>query len=276
MATSAAQTQYRQEYIAGFERGVSLLRKTTTTEAEIHGTSCVFLVADSGSASAVTRGTNGRIPTRSDSLTQKTATLVEWHDIPEATRFNIYTSQGDRRKIMQMSSLKVMNRKIDDDIIDILETATQDTGTAVPADLKLVTYARTILGNNNVPLDGQVSAVITPAFEGYLHAVKEFANADYVNNKPFTSALRTFQWMGINFIVHSGLPGAGTNAEKCFMYHKDAVGHACDIENLRVEIGYDAKQDYSWARTSAFMGSVLLQNAGVVIMNHDGSDFAAQ
>lgn len=276
MSTTAAQTQYRQEFIAGFERGESLLRKTVTTEAEIHGTSCVFLVADSGSASAVTRGLNGRIPTRSDSLTQKTATLVEWHDIPEATRFNIYTSQGDRRKIMQMSSLKVMNRKIDDDIITELETATQDTGTAVPADLKLVTYARTILGNNNVPLDGNVSAIITPAFEGYLHAVKEFASADYVNNKPFSSALRTFTWMGINFIVHSGLPSAGTNAEKCFMYHKDAIGHACDIENLSVEIGYDKKQDYSWARTTAFMGSKILQNSGIVIMNHDGSDFAAQ
>lgn len=276
MPTNAAQTLYRQEYIAGFERGVSLLRKTVTVEGEVHGTSFVFLVADSGSAGAVTRGLNGRIPTRSDSLTQTTATLTEWHDIPEATRYNIYTGQGDRRKIMQMSSMKVMNRKIDDLIIDTLETGTQDTGTAVKADLKLVTYAKTILGNNNVPLDGQITALITPAFHGYLHAVKEFGNADYVNNKPFTNALQTFTWMGINFIVHSGLPGAGTAAEKCFMYHKDAVGHACDIENLKVEVGYDAKQDYSWARTSAFMGTALLQNTGLIIMNHDGSEFAAQ
>ena len=276
MATTAAQTRYRAEYIAGFEQGAHQIRKTATVEADIKGTSCVFLVADSGSASAVTRGLNGRIPTRPDALAQCTATLTEWHDIPERTDFNIYTSQGDGRRIMQMTSLKVMQRKIADDIITELNTATQDTGTAVTADLKLTLYAKTILGVNKVPFDGNISALITPAYQAYLMGVKEFANADYVNNKPFSGHLESFSWMGINFIVYPELPGVGTNAEKCFMYHKDAIGHACDVENLRVEIGYDEKQAYSWARTSAYMGSKILQNSGIVVINHDGSEFAAQ
>ncbi|TIP69631.1 MAG: hypothetical protein E5X58_47675, partial [Mesorhizobium sp.] len=66
-------------------------------------------------------------------------------------------------------------------------------------------------------------------------------------------------------------PGVGTSAEKCFLYHRSAIGHAADTENLESLVGYDEEQGYSWARASAFMGSKLLQNSGVVVINHDGS-----
>ena len=79
MAESAPQIQYRQELVATFEEGMSWLRQTTVTEAVIKGNQATFLVAGSGGASAVTRGINGLIPARADSLTQSTATLVEWH-----------------------------------------------------------------------------------------------------------------------------------------------------------------------------------------------------
>jgi len=79
MAASAFQNQYRQEFVKGFEVHVSLLRDAVTTEAVIKGNTAIFLVADSGSATAVTRGINGMIPARADNLTQNTATLAEWH-----------------------------------------------------------------------------------------------------------------------------------------------------------------------------------------------------
>ena len=75
MSSTAFQTQYREEYIAGFEQRQSLVRSTVTTDANINGNQAVFLVADSGSAQAVTRGENGLIPARSDSLTQNTAAI---------------------------------------------------------------------------------------------------------------------------------------------------------------------------------------------------------
>ena len=54
MADTAFQTQYRDEFIAGFEQRQSLVRGTVTTEAEVKGNSAVFLVADSGSATVRT------------------------------------------------------------------------------------------------------------------------------------------------------------------------------------------------------------------------------
>lgn len=276
MADSAFQTQYRDEFIAGFEQRQSLVRSTTTTETDIKGNTAVFLVADSGSANATTRGANGLIPARADNLTQNSATLAEWHDLVRRTGFNLYASQGDGRRIMQETTMGVLNRKVDADIIAQLETGTQDTGTAATMSLSLVMYAVAILGNNAVPMDGNISGLITPGAYAYLMQTKEFANVDYVNNKPFENSLTMFRWAGVNWIVHPNLTGKGTSAEKCIVYHKSAIGHACDVASIATAVGYDEEQDYSFARASAYMGSKLLQNTGVVIVNHDGSAFTPQ
>lgn len=276
MSDHAYQIQYRAEFIAGFEQKQSLVRNTVTTDAVIKGNQATFLVADSGAATAVTRGLNGLIPARADNLNQYVATLVEWHDLARRTSFNLFASQGDGRRIMQDTTMSVINRQIDSDIITELNTATQDTGTAATASLSMVMYGIAILGNNAVELDGNVSAIITPAFHAYLMQTKEFASGDYVGSKPFSGQRMTYNWAGVNFIVHPNLPGKGTAAEKCFLFHKNAIGHAINTGGIDSKVGYDEEQDYSFARCTAFMGSKVLQNSGIVVMNHDGSAYAAQ
>ena len=277
MAQSAAQIQYRQEFIAGFEQRQTLLRDTVTTEAVIKGNQATFLVADTGGATAVTRGLNGLIPARANNNTQLTATLTEWHDLVRNTNFNIFQSQGDQRAIMQQGTMAVINRQIDQDIITELSTGTQDTGATATASLTLANYALTILLNNQVTLDNNIFGLITPAFRAYLMSASvQFASRDYISDEKFRSMPNTFSWMGVNWIVHSSLPGIGTNAEKCFMYHRSAIGHAVDASGIDNVIGYDEEQAYSFSRTSAHMGSKLLQNSGVVVITHDGSGFAAQ
>lgn len=284
MAVNAPQVQYRQEFIAGFEQSQALLRNTVVTEAMMKGNQATFLVADSGDATAVTRGVNGLIPARNDSNTQLTATLSEWHDLVEKTGFNIFESQGDQRRIMQETTRAVLNRKIDADIIAELITGTQDTGAAQTASLALVARSLAILGNAEVPIsDGNVFGLISPAFLAYLMQVPEFGSRDYVPIQPlasdgpqFSNVPKMYQWMGVNFIVHPKVSGVGTNAEKCVLYHRNAIGHAINTKDLDSEIGYEGKQQLSWARASAFMGSKLLQNTGIVIMNHDGSAYVAE
>lgn len=276
MAETAYQTQYRRDFIAGFEQYESLVRKSVTTEATIKGNTATFLVADSNSATAVTRGVNGLIPGRADNLTQASATLAEWHDKVIKTGFNVFASQGDQLAIMQKTTMGVINRKIDSDIIAQLETGTQDTGTAATMSLDLAMYGLAILGNAEVPLDGNIFGLITPGAYAYMMQTKEFASADYVNNKPFSNMLTMFRWANVNWIVHPNLTGKGTTAEKCIMYHRDAIGHAIATSDIQTAIGYDDEDDYSYCRASVYMGSKLLQNTGIVIINHDGSAFAAQ
>jgi Phage capsid protein len=283
MAITAPQIQYRDEFIAGFEAHQALLRNTCTTEVVIKGNQATFLVVDSGSASAVTRGVNGLIPARNDNNNQYTATLVEWHDLVQKTGFNIFQSQGDQRAAMQMTSRGVLNRRIDADILTELANGTQDTGAATTMSLALALRAKTILGNAEVPFDGGIYAVISPAAEAYLLMSSEFSSADYVPVKPlasgetaFADTPKMYSWMGVNWIVHPNVSGVGTNAEKCFMFHKNAIGHAINTGDLMTAIGYDEEQDYSFARASAFTGAKLLQNTGIVVINHDGSALVAE
>lgn len=278
MAETAFQIQYRQEFIAGFEQSQSYLRPTTVTETVTKGNQATFLVADTNNAEPVTRGVNGLIPARADDLNQHTATLVEWHDKPRRTNFNIFASQGDGRRIMQTGTRKVMNRKIDQDIIAQLATATLTVGAATTASLQQVMHAMTVLDTNDVETEDEDNMffLATAAYRAYLMQIPEFADADYVEIKPFSGpAVRMRRWAGFNWIFHQGLPGKGTASETCFAYHRNAIGHAVNAGEMSVNAGYNDEDDYYWARTSVFMGSKLLQNPGVVKVLHDGSAFAA-
>jgi len=192
--------------------------------------------------------------------------------------FNIFASQGDQRRIMQNASVSVLNRNIDQVILDELDTATLTTGSAVKANLPLVMKALVILGNNEVPTNEEdnMFAVISPAFLGYLMQTTEFASADYVEVKPFSGPVRRMRrWAGINWLLHPNVPGVGTSSESCFLYHKNAIGHAANSKEMAVLVDYDGKQDLSWSRATLFHGAKKLQNSGIVKMVHDGSEYVA-
>lgn len=282
MADTAFQIQYRQEFIQAFEQHQSLLRETVTTEAVIKGQQAVFLVAGSGSAAAVTRGTNGRIPARADNLSQNTCTLQEWHDLVRKTGFNVFASQGNQRSIMQMTTMAVLNRKIDELIINELNTGSVSIGSSsVIPSVSVFQNGRVKLSNASVPWDSNVTLLCQPSFIAYLEQAPEFANAQYVDMRPYAGETASwkdkpmaYRWRNCLIMEHPNLPGKGTSSEKSFLFHKSAIGHAMDTAGLQSPVGYDEEQDYSWARASAFMGAKLLQNTGVVVITADGSAYA--
>ena len=259
-----------------FEQNYSMLRSCCVQEAMIKGNAAIFLVSGSGGATAVTRGVNGIIPYGVIDNSQLTCTIVEKHAPFEKTGFNIFASQGDQKRIMQMASTAVLNRDIDQVIIDELDTATVDTGTSAIASLDMVMKSRAILGIAEVPIweEDNMYAVVTPAFDAYLHQITEFANAQYVDVKPMTGPVRKMRrWAGVNWMIHPNLTGVGTSTEKCYMWHRNSIGHAADSKEMRVEVDYDRKQDTSWSRATLFHGAKLLQNTGIVQMKHDGSAY---
>lgn len=279
MANTAFQVQYRNEFIAGFEQGVSFLRAAVTTEAVIQAQQATFLVADSGGASAVTRGVNGLIPSRSDNLNQYTATLTEWHDKPRRTKFNIFASQGDGRRIMQATTVKVLNRKIDQDILGELANTTTviNSGVGQIASLQMVMQAQTKLANNEVDIEEEDNMffVASPAFRAYLMQIKEFNHADYVDVKPLNGPARKMRrWAGFNWIFHPKISGRGTSSELCYAFHRNAIGTAVNTGDMEVDADYNREDSYYWARASIFMGSKLLQTTGVCKVVHDGSAYA--
>jgi len=168
MSDTAFQIQYRQEFIQAFEQHQSLLRETVTTEAVIKGNQAIFLVAGSGDSEAVSRGVNGQIPARADDNTQNTATLREWHDLVRKTGFNVFASQGNQRSIMQMTTMAVLNRKIDDLIITALSGGTVTAGAGAIPSVSMFQSGRVKLSNASVPWDSNVTLLCQPSFLTYL------------------------------------------------------------------------------------------------------------
>lgn len=273
MADTSFVVQYRDEFIAGFEQGTSMLRSAVTTDAMSKGNQAVFDVVDSGGATPVTRGVNGLIPARADNETQYTLSLTEWHDKPRKTRFNIFASQGDGRRKMQMTTVKVMNRKIDDDIIAELANGT-NTLAAAPATLAQVELALGKLARQDVDVDDAEAMyfVASPSFRAELYQIKEFNSRDWVEVKPLVGPVKkVLQWGGFNWIFSNRVPGVGTSTEKLFAFHRSAIGHAVNTGDMSVAAGYNEEDDYYWARSSIFMGSKILQNKGILVVTHDGS-----
>ena len=282
MTDQVFQTQYRDEFIAGFEQHHSLLRDTVTTEAVIKGNQAVFLVSDSGDAEANTRGNNGLIPARSDNQAQSTATLNEWHDLVRKTDFNVFASQGNQRAIMQMTTMAVINRKIDQEIIGALNGTTVTIGSSSTLfSVNLFQNARVKLSNAEVPWDSNVTLLCNPASVAYLELAPEFSSADYISMKPFAGddaswrdQPMAYRWKSCLILEHPKLPGKGTSSELNWLYHKNSVGHAANTQGMDNAVGYNDEQKYSYARCSMDMGSVLLQAAGAVEITSDGSAYA--
>lgn len=274
MAATAYRTVYKEEFIAGYEERETWLRKTVTTKAQVRGNTLTFLVADSGGASAVTRGPDGLIPARADNNTQLSATIAEWHDKVRKTQFTLDMSQGEQRQIAQMTSMGVLNRKIDADIIAQLDTATINTSPTQTATVALVESSLAELALNDVPVEDEENmfGLVTPSFYGYISQTPEWSSSDYVDMKWYANRnVRLKRWRGVNWIRHSKLTGAGSSTEKCYIYHKDSIGHGMDRSRLDSAVGFNDEDAYQYVRTSGAFGSKLLQNNGVVQILHNGS-----
>jgi hypothetical protein len=275
-------TIYRDLVIEGAERGASMLKDRVTTDFMKEGGTYKFLVADTGNATATTRGLNGNIPARVNNNSQVELTLEQLHDLVQMQNFNVFTSQGAQKMIAAKGVVKVIGRTMDDKILTALDATTTGVSTTTSTDpVSLMEKAQVIIGRNNFKTtDGNVTAVVSPSFFARLRRTSEFSNALFVNKKAWEEGLpngaeELWYWMGTYILVNNGISGVGTASEKCFMFHRDAIGFALDNDTLKPVLGYNEEQDYSFARCSGYFGAKLLQTAGAVEMLHDGSAFGA-
>jgi hypothetical protein len=280
VADTAYKTIYRDEWIAGFERSRSHLRTAAITDFVLDGKTAVFMVATSN-REAVTRGPNGLIPSSSSDYANPTVSLVEAHDKERGTRFKYFTGQANQRAIAQEMGRKVINRAIDNKIIEALDTGTVVIGGAgAQLDKALVSTAVVTLGNAHVPMsDGGLFGALTPNAWAVLTNEVTFTSEDYINVKPMVAGMPDLQaespqflkWMGVNWFVYDGLTGAGTSTATTYVWHRSAVGYAWD--GAMAVAGYNEEDDYYFARHSVFHGSIKLQNAGIVKITLDDTTF---
>jgi hypothetical protein len=261
-------TLYATEWTAIYEQKKSLLRGTVTTKGEVKGSSFVFII-ESAADIAVERGPDGLIPSADDTQASTSVTLKEYHHKAVKTNFNIYSSSVDQRGSMQRRGVVSINNKTDQLIIDELETTGYNTGAAAAASLAMLLLACTTLDANFVPDDGERYGLLTPMAWAQMMKVNQFASADWVPDQPFMKYKEWRLWNGVKWVKHANLPGKGTAAAKCFVYHKSALGHALNQGEMQTKMGVNEEHDYSWARTSAYQAAKMIQDEGAVLMTHN-------
>jgi hypothetical protein len=114
----------------------------------------------------------------------------------------------------------------------------------------------------DVPDDGNRWAVVGPHQWNELLNLAEFKSSDYVGNiYPWLNGTESRKWLGINWMMHSGLPAAAANVTKCFIWHQSAVGLA---------EGTDLKLFVDWVPEKAAHLIDHMISAGAVTIDSTG------
>ena len=273
MAYQITQEQYRDEWVVAFQRGATYLRDCVTTEIMIRGNEAVFPI-QGAAPRMVTRGVNGQIPARQRTDSQIRVTLQEKHSLEEQTSFNIFTAHANLREAMQDAGIRTAHREIDDTIISALTTATNTfgDGSAITLTFNRVVDIIQTLNAQNVYASDEICCVWTPNAWARIKTFDRGTSVDYVDRKRLSGNTDLpFYWVGALHMMHTGLPNLGMATAECFAFAKPALGHAINQGDIRTVIGYDDKQDSSYARHTIFHGASVLQQAGLLKIVHDDS-----
>lgn len=251
---------FQAEVVNAYSQMGSKLKSTVRSKNNIQGASTTFQIIGKGVAATKTR--NGQVPTMKLTHTPKECALSDYYAGEWVDSLDELKVGHDERKVVAQAGAYALGRKTDELIIDALKTTTTTIGSAAAALTKAtILEAFTLLNKEDVPDDGERYAIVSPQAWNQLLSIEEFSSADYVGAKtPFVAGCESRKWLGINFIMHTGLPATGTGAtaaHTCFIYHKNAVGHA---------VGMDIKTDITWHGDYAahFVNNMMSQGACLI------------
>ena len=261
--------QFEREVHDAYQRQGSKLRATVRNINNVKGSTAVFQKVGKGAAS--TKSTHGMVPVMNLDHTAIECDLQDfyagdWIDRLDELKINI-----DERQVIANAGAYALGRKSDEMIITALASVgagqeIADGNVGMTLDKALEAFEK--LGNADVPDDGDRFAVVGLKQFSELLQIPEFASADYVgvDELPFrvTQAKR---WLGMLFIMHSGLPVA-SDIRSCFFYHKTAVGHAAGSD-VQTDITWHGDRAAHFVNNMMSQGAVLIDSAGIVEIKCD-------
>ena len=255
-----------QAFIKSFQADVhtayqqmgSKLRNTVRSQGSVKGSSTVFQKIGKGAASQKAR--KGVVAPMNLDHAPVECNLQDYYAGDWVDALDELKLEHDEKAVIASAGGYALGRKTDELIINALSTApaTSDVGlyTAVISK-KDILDAFAKLNAAGVPDDGQRFAIVGPLQWNALLNIEEFSCSDYAgDNLPFLNGTESRKWLGINWLMHTGLP-LDTTKRDCFLYHKTAIGHAS---------GQDVKTDISWHGDHAahFVNNMMSQGACLI------------
>lgn len=292
MATSITVSftrQYEREVHEIFQRQGSFLLQAVRRKSNIKGKSTTFQVI--GKGAATTKSRHGTITTMNQVHTSKEVTIADFYAADYVDKLDEAKINHDERLAIARGGAWALGRKADNQVIAELDKTTQAiiTWTVTSAATVRNSLIETVeaLDNNDVPNDGQRFGLLTPRAHSMAMTVNEFKSSDFVgpSGLPFVTgapigAARFRNWMGVNWMVHTDLPGKGTSVAKVFVFHKSAIGYASGVNSSvtdRALAGTDIVTDFwwngeraAWLINSMMAGqAILIDDTGVIEGNLD-------
>jgi Phage capsid protein len=248
--------QFEREVHEAYQRMGSKLRMTVRSKNNVRGSSAVFQKV--GKGSAVTKSRHGVISAMNVDHEAVDCALADYYAGDWVDKLDELKISIDERSVIANAGAYALGRKTDDLIIAELDKSENIAQGDGGLDRDKVLAAFEMLGEADVPDDGQRYAVVGWKQWSQLLAIPEFADADYVgaDELPWRGT-QAKKWLGSLWMPHSGLTKRPDGLRLCHWYHKTAVGHAS---------GADVTTDITWHgdRAAHFVNSMMSQGACLI------------
>lgn len=273
--TAAFTRLYNADVKHIFQREGGYLRSAVRMKTGIVGMSTYFNRV--GKGVATTKARHGVITPMNQDHSQVQAMIEDFYAADYVDRLDEAKTNIDERMVIAKGGAWALGRKVDEQIITALDTSANAAHTWVQTSraallASLLTYIQR-LDDLDVPNDGERYGLLTPRAFASMMAVDQFQSSDWVNSKPLIDGIPTGgrwkEYMGVKWMMHTGLPGAGTATAKTFLWHKDCVGYAtgahakniADNDMVSAIITYVPERDSHFVNHAMSGGGVLIEDA---------------
>lgn len=245
-----------------YQQKGSRLRGTVRTKTGVNAESVYFPRA--GVGTAVKKARHGKIQPMSIDH-DKVRCFIEayyagdWMDEADMVRTNI-----NEKQVIAETAAAALGQNTDDLIITAADATTQivtEAGNDGLTKAKFLEAMKTF--GSNEAFEGDITCVVGPQQWNDLLNITEFANAYYVDSKPFPNMpYKQANWLGVNFIMSNRLKTDG-NKRLCLMYNKTALGHAMNSD-ITTMAQFNAERDSYWVVSKNMEGACLIDERGVL------------
>ncbi|MEC9346473.1 MAG: phage capsid protein [Pseudomonadota bacterium] len=258
---------FRREYATNvhvaYQRMGTKLRNTVRNQEDVKGSSCIFNKV--GKGTATTKARHGMVPTMNVSHEAVECFLKDFYAGDWVDKLDEIKSGSDEMKVQSNAGAYALGRKTDELIITELDKSTNIVPTTAGGLTKAkILEAFELLGEADVPDDGERYAIVGWKQWSDMLDIEEFASSDYVGSDELpwrhTQAKR---WLGTLWFPHSGLTVNGSSQRLCHWYHKTAIGHAIGAE-VRTDISWHGDRAAHFVNSWMSQGAVLVDGAGIV------------
>jgi hypothetical protein len=262
--------QFQAEVHEAYQRQGSKLRPTVRSKTNVKGASTVFQRVGRGVAASKAR--NGVVPVMNLAYSTVECFLQDHYAGDWIDKFDELKTNINEMQVLANAGAYALGRKTDELIIAALDAATAEAvGTqAGQTDNDGMTRAKALLafemlGELDVPDDGQRFAVVGWKQWSELLTIQEFANSDYIGDEELPwKGTQAKRWLGATWIPHSGLTLNGT-LRHCYFYHRTAIGHAAASE-IVTDVTWHGDRAAHFVNSMMSQGAVLVDGEGVVRM----------